>query len=221
MADNYLEKRYDEVFGKKTVTKRVGHTLDELLVRNRSTRGYNKEFVVSESLLHQIVSVNTKLGSGCNRQVLRFKLVTKDTGADKVLANIKMGAALPELHLPFEGTEPEAYIIVCSTAGEDKLTMIDLGMSLEAMSLRAVEMGLNTLIVCAFNKANIREAFGLPYDPVAVLCVGKGAERFQLVPIKEDESHAYYRENGVHYVPKLTLEELLLKGATASSRSHP
>ena len=209
MADNYLEKRYDEVFGKKTVTKRVGHTLDELLTKNRSTRGYNKDFVVSEDLLRQIVSVNTKLGSGCNRQVLRFKLVTRETGAEKVLANIRMGAALPELHLPFPGTEPEAFIIVCSTVGDDKLALIDLGMSLEAMSLRAVEMGLNTIIIGAFNKANIREAFSLPCDPLAVLCVGKGIERFQLVPIHENESHAYYRKDGSHCVPKIILEELI------------
>lgn len=210
MADNYLEKRYDEVFGKKTVIRRVGHTLDELLTRNRSTRGYNKDFVVSEDMLRQIVSVNTKIGSGCNRQVLRFKLVTKDTGADKVLQNIKMGAALPELHLPFPGTEPEAFIIVCSTAGDDKLALIDLGMSLQTMSLRAVEMGLNTLIVGAFNKTKISEAFDLPFDPLAVLCVGKGNERFQIVPIHADESHAYYRREGVHYIPKVRLEELEL-----------
>lgn len=210
MADNYLEKRYDEVFGKKTVIRRVGHTLDELLTRNRSTRGYNKDFVVSEDMLRQIVSVNTKIGSGCNRQVLRFKLVTKETGADKVLQNIKMGAALPELHLPFPGTEPEAFIIVCSTAGDDKLALIDLGMSLQTMSLRAVEMGLNTLIVGAFNKTNISEAFELPYDPIAILCVGKGNERFQIVPIHADESHAYYRREGVHYIPKVRLEELEL-----------
>ena len=210
MADNYLEKRYDEVFGTRKVTKRVGHTLDELLTRNRSTRGYNKSFVVSEDLLRQIVSVNTKLGSGCNRQVLRFKLVTQETGAEKVLQNIKMGAALPELHLPFEGTEPEAFIIVCSTSGEDKLALIDLGMSLEAMSLRAVEMGLNTLIVGAFNKANIKEVFNLPYEPLAVLCVGKGAERIELVPIHENDSHAYYRKDGTHIVPKVMLSDLIL-----------
>ncbi|MBP5326399.1 MAG: nitroreductase family protein [Bacteroidales bacterium] len=210
MADNYLEKRYDEVFGKKTVTKKVGHTLDELLTRNRSTRGYKKEFVVSEELLKQIVSVNTKIGSGCNRQVLRFKLVTRDTGADKVLENIKMGAALPELHLPFPGTEPEAFIIVCSVAGDDKLALIDLGMSLQTMSLRAVEMGLNTLIVGAFNKVKIREAFSLPYEPVAILCVGKGNEKFELVPIHEGESHAYYRNNGIHYVPKVVLDDIIL-----------
>lgn len=210
MADNYLEKRYDEVFGTKRVTKRVGHTLDELLTKNRSTRGYNKSYVVKSEELERIVAVNTKLGSGCNRQVLRFKLITKETGSEKVLENIRMGAALPELHLPFPGTEPEAFIIVCSTVGDDKLALIDLGMSLEAMSLRAVEMGLNSLIVGAFNKAQLKEAFNLPYDPLAVLCVGKGTEKFQIVPIKEDESHAYYRRDGIHYIPKVTLGDLLI-----------
>ena len=210
MADNYLENRYNEVFGTKKVTKRIGHTLDELLLKNRSTRGYHKPYVVTSDQLTQIVAVNTRIGSGCNRQVLRFTLVTKDTGSEKVLANIKMGAALPELHLPFEGTEPEAFIIVCSTVGDDKLALIDLGMSLEAMSLRAVEMGLNTLIVGAFNKANIKDAFSLAYDPLAVLCVGKGAEKFQLVPIHEKESHAYYRKDGSHFVPKVVLEELVI-----------
>ena len=210
MADNYLENRYNDVFGTKTVTKRVGHTLDELLTRNRSTRGYHKPYVVKREQLDQIIAVNTKLGSGCNRQVLRFKPVTKDSGSEKVLENIKMGAALPELHLPFPDTEPEAFIIVCSISGDDKLALIDLGMSLEAMSLRAVEMGLNTLIVGAFNKARLKEAFALPYDPVAVLCVGKGAEKFQLVPIGEEESHAYYRANGVHCIPKLRLSDLII-----------
>ncbi|MCR4815604.1 MAG: nitroreductase family protein [Bacteroidales bacterium] len=210
MADNYLENRYNEVFGTKKVTKRVGHTLDELLTKNRSTRGYYKPYVVKRDELERIVSVNTKLGSGCNRQVLRFRLVTKDTGSEKVLENIKMGAALPELHLPFPDTEPEAFIIVCSTVGDDKLALIDLGMSLQTMSLRAVEMGLNTLIVGAFNKQKIKEAFNLPCEPVAVLCVGKGIEKHQLVPIHENESHAYYRKDGSHYVPKVVVEDLII-----------
>ena len=210
MADNYLEKRYDAVFGKKTVTKRVGHTLDELLTRNRSTRGYKKEYVVSRNELQQIAAVNTKIGSGCNRQVLRFRLVTQSDEAGKVLANIKMGAALPELNLPFPGTEPEAFIIVCSTTDENKLVDIDLGISLQTMMLKATEMGLSSLIVGAFNKARLKEALALPFDPVAVLCIGKGIEKFELVPIHENESHSYYRRNGIHYVPKVVLEDLIL-----------
>ena len=211
MADNYLENRYDAVFGKKTVTKRVGHTLDELLTRSRSTRGYNKNYVVSENELRQLVAVNTKTPSGCNRQVLRYRLVTRGAEADKVLSLIKMGAALPELHLPLPGTEPEAFIVVCSSTPDDHLALIDLGISLQSMALRAAEMGLSTLIVGAFNRSRLAEELALPLAPVAVLCVGKGAEQFRLVPIGADESHAYYREGGFHCVPKVRLDELIIK----------
>ncbi len=210
MADNYLEKRYDAVFGKKTITKRVGHTIDELLLKNRSTRGYYKDYVVKMEELRQIVSVNSKIGSGCNKQVLRFKLVTRGYDSAAVLDNIKMGAALPELHLPFEGTEPEAFIIVCSTVAENKLVDIDLGISLQSMLLKAVEMGLNGLVIGTFNKEKIKQVLELKYEPIAVLCIGKGAEKFQLVPIHEEESHAYFRKDGVHYVPKVIVDELIL-----------
>ena len=39
MADNYLEKRYEETLGSgKIRVKKIGHTVDELLLKNRSTR---------------------------------------------------------------------------------------------------------------------------------------------------------------------------------------
>ena len=220
MADNYLEKRFDEVFGKKTVVKRVGHTLDELLLKNRSTRGYHKDFVVRRELLEQIVSVNCKTPSARNQQVLRFKIVTKDSGAEKMLPLVKMGAALPELHLPFPGTEPEAFVIVCNTVPENKMVDIDLGISVQSMLLKAAEMGLNGLIIGAFDKRKVTEAFLLPYEPLLVVAIGKSAETIRLVAVQNEESAttdemrpplAYYRKDGVHCVPKLSLSDLLLR----------
>lgn len=214
MADNYLENRYDEFFGpgkKKTVVKRVGQSLDTLLMKNRSHRGYIKNYVVTEEMLRKIVSVNNKIPSACNQQALRFKLVLKDTGSDKVLANIKMGAALPELHLPLPGTEPEAFIIICSTIPENRMLDVDLGISAQSMLLKAVEMGLNGLIIGAFNKENIKNEFSLPFDPMLIVAVGKGAETIQLIDIEEKEDHRYYRQDRVHYVPKVKVEQLILK----------
>jgi len=126
------------------------------------------------------------------------------------MENIKLGGALPELHLPFPGTEPEAFIIVSSTVKEDKFVDIDLGISVQSMLLKAVEMGLNGIVIGAFNKANIVEAFGLPYEPLLIVAIGKGGEKIKLVSIGQDEKHAYYREDGVHYVPKLKLSDLLI-----------
>lgn len=213
MADNYLENRYDELFGsgrKKTVVKHVGQSLDTLLKKNRSYRGYDRNTRVSLEQLKKIVAVNPLLPSGRNQQALRFKLVTHDTGAEKVLANIKLGGALPELHLPFEGTEPEAFIIVCSTVAENKIVDIDLGISAQSMLLKAVEMGLNGIIIAAFNKEHIRQVFDLPYEPLLILAIGKGAENIRLVEINETESHNYYRQDGIHFVPKVKLDQLIL-----------
>lgn len=204
MADNYLEKRYEETLGNgKIRVKKIGHTVDELLTKNRSTRGYKKAYKVSRSELERIAGVCTRIPSARNQQVLRMRLVTHDSGADLVLPLIKMGAALPELHLPFPGTEPEAFIVVCSTVAENPMVDIDLGIAAQSMLLKAVEMGLNGLIIAAFNRAKLQEALSLPYPPLLVLAIGKGDEHIELKPIGESESHAYYREGGIHYVPKV------------------
>jgi nitroreductase len=211
MADNYLEKRYEEVFGSgHTKVKRVGHTLDELLLKNRSQRGYLKDYVVRREELERIVGVCSKIPSARNQQVLRFRLVTRDTGADKVLQNIKLGAALPELHLPLPGTEPEAFIVVMSTAPESKMVDIDLGIALQSMMLKAVEMGLNALVIGAFNKANVTKELVLPYEPLMILAIGKGIEKIELTPIAPEDSHAYYRKEGIHYVPKIAAKDLIV-----------
>lgn len=212
MADNYLEKRYDEVFGSgKPRVKRIGHPLDDLLKRNRSCRGYNKAFVVSEAMLQQIVGVCTKIPSARNQQVLRFRLVTKGTDAECVLQQVKMGAALPDLHLPFPGTEPEAFIIVCSTIPENPMVDIDLGIAAQSMLLKATEMGLNGLIIEAFSRSVLKEGLQLPLEPLMVIAIGKSAEKFELQPINANDPHAYFRnEDGTHCIPKVRLEELLI-----------
>ena len=211
MADNYLENKFDQLQkARKVVVKRNNPSLDTLLHKNRSHRGYDKSRVVTEDELRKIVAVNPLLPSGMNRQALRFKLVTRDTGAEKVLRRIRLGGALPELHLPLPGTEPEAFILVCATVPEDRIVDIDLGISLQSMGLKAVEMGLNALIICAYDKQAVQEDFGLVYPPLAILAVGKGSESIFLKPVAEGETLKYYRVDGVHFVPKIRVEDLLI-----------
>lgn len=211
MADNYLEKRYEEVFGSKKTVKRVGHTLDSLLLKNRSCRGYDHSVRVGEDVLRKIVAVNTKIPSARNQQALRFRLVAAEDEVSVVNQNIKLGGALPELHLPFPGTEPLSFIIVCSAIEPERYVYVDLGISLQSMLLKAVEIGLNGLIICAFNAKEIAEVLHLEMPPLAVLAIGKSAERFKLVDMPSDGSVKYYREaDGVHCVPKRGVEEILL-----------
>ncbi|MBR0055417.1 MAG: nitroreductase family protein [Bacteroidales bacterium] len=209
MADGYLENKFNEIHDKrKVVVKRI--SVDTLLEKNRSYRGYDPQTVVTREMLERIVEVNTKIPSAKNQQVLRFKLITREDEATEVMENIKLGGMLPELHLPFPGTEPQAFIIVCATVPETKMVDIDLGISAQSMLLKAVEMNLNGIIIGAFNKQKISELFQLPYEPLLILAIGKGNELIRLTPISEGESKAYYRKNGIHFVPKIKLKDLIV-----------
>ena len=193
----------------QSTTKITTPTLNQLLVRNRSYRGYDKNRMVSTEELRRIVNVNTRIASARNQQCLRFRLVTAEE-RQKILPHIRLGGALPELHLPASGCEPQAFIVVCSTLPEDRWVDIDLGISAQSMLLKATEMKLNGICIGAFNAAAITQALSLPYPPLLIIAIGKGIEDIRLVEISEEESHAYYRNEGTHYVPKVKLDDLII-----------
>ena len=210
MADNYLEKRQEELaHAQKTVVRRNHLSLDTLLRRNRSYRGFSG--VVSEAQLRELVGVVPLVASGMNRQPLRFRLVC---GADTTLVHplVKLGAALPQEHLPHPGMEPSAYIVVCNAVPEDRVVDMDLGIAAQSMLLKAVEMGLGGIFILNFQREALREALGLGLglEPLAVIGLGKPAETVFLVPGASPDALAYYRKDGVHYVPKLSVDQLII-----------
>lgn len=220
MADNYLEKKMEEhkalpdrkSFKAAKKSRAEGALpLDSLLIRNRSCRGYDSNYIVSKEELLKIVEVNTKIASARNQQVLRFRLVY-GTEAKEVTKAIKLGGALPELNLPLPGTEPNAYIIICTQEPKGKWVDIDLGISAQSMLLKAVDLGLNGICIAAFNKEKICALVngGRQMEPLLILAIGKSIERFQLLPIGKNDEHNYFRKNGVHFVPKVRIEDLLI-----------
>ena len=213
MADNYLERKMEEYRARTAAaqgSRRPLATLSRLLLKNRSHRGYDANFIVREDQLRRIIAVNAKIPSARNQQVLRFRPVLSGE-AQKVLAHIRLGGALPHLHLPLPGTEPNAFIIVCSTAAEDRYVDIDLGISAQITLLQAAEIGLNGICIGAFDKERIRQEFGLEWEPLLILAIGRGIEKIELVPIGADGDRAYYREGGTHYVPKVRPEDLTIE----------
>ena len=211
MADNYLERREEALRSAgRTVVRRNTPSLDTLLLKNRSHRAFDTSYVVARRQLDAIVSVNTKLPSGRNAQRLRFKLLEASTGGADFCKFLRFGGYLPELHLPTPCTEPQAFIVVCSTEVETPTIDIDLGISLQSMALKAVEIGLNVLIVRAFDRDAVKEELGIDLEPLAVLAIGKGLDKIELIEVPADSDLRYYRKDGIHYVPKIKLEDLLL-----------
>ena len=207
MADNYLEKRQQELAERRPKVVHAHPSLDSLLKKNRSYRGYDSSRVVSREDLLRLLEVVPYVGSGMNAQPLRFKLVC---GADATLIHplVKLGAALPEEHLPHSGEEPSAYIVVCSTAPASRVVDIDLGIAAQSILLKAVENGLGGIFILNFKASEVREALGLPYDPIAILGIGKAKENIFLVEAQSPSDLSYYRKDGVHFVPKLGVKDL-------------
>ena len=188
-------------------TRRV--SLVSLLTKNRSTRGYDTSFKVRKDQLLSLIEAVRLAPSAMNQQTLRYRLVTEEE-AHLVLPHIRMGAALRELNLPLPGTEPNAFVVICSK-NEGRFVDMDLGIAAQTILLRAVEMGLNGICIAAFDKEKVREALQLTVAPQLIIPIGRSAERIEIKDIAEGESQTYYRENGTHFVPKLTLEDLIIK----------
>ena len=183
--------------------------LESLLKRNRSFRGYDRSVEVTEEQLKEMVKTATWVASGMNAQPLRFRLVTGDE-AGKIHPLVKLGAALPEEHLPHPGEEPSAYIVICSTVPENRIVDMDLGIAAQSILLKATEMGLGGIFILNFKPEEVQSALSLQMKPLAVLAVGKPAERIFLMPCNEGDPLAYYRKDGVHYVPKIKVEDLII-----------
>lgn len=211
MADNYLGNKMEEHLAKQQHSKasKSARSFNQLVADNRSYRGFDRSFVVGEHHLRRMLEICNKLPSARNQQVLRYRMVWGEE-ADKLNTYMRLGGALPELHLPASGTEPSAYIVVCSTVEESRYVSVDLGIAAQSILLKAADMGLNGICIGAFNKDAVKEDLSLPLEPLLLLGIGKGAEKIVMKEVREGDSLSYYREDGVHIVPKICLEDLLI-----------
>lgn len=190
--------------------------LIDIIKRNRSYRSFHKNRAVTEEELRSLVECARFSASGNNRQMLRFLLCADGEKMAKILPHLKWAAALPDWHLPPEGHEPPAAIVLChdKTAAEDpRVSARDVGIAAQTMLLAAVEMGLGGCMIANFVADNLAASLALPENltPVLVVALGEPDETVVLEDLPADGKTAYYRdENGVHHVPKRTLDELII-----------
>ena len=210
MADNYLGRKMEEYEAQKCASVRTRRvSLMSFLAKNRSTRGFDASFKVRHDQLTSLVEAARLAPSAMNQQALRYRLVAEEE-AHLILPHIRMGAALPELKLPLPGTEPNAFVVICSEK-EGRFVDMDLGIATQTILLRAVEMGLNGLCIAAFDREVIKKALQLPLVPQLIIAIGRSAEHIEIVEISAGESKTYYRKGNTHFVPKLRTEELIIK----------
>ncbi len=190
--------------------------LKDLFVTNRTCRTFDESRAVTREELLGFVECARLAPSTANIQPLCYRLVCTPEECALIQPLTKWGGALPELHLPPEGHRPTAFVIICQDTekfGPADKFRIDVGICAMAMDLAAAEAGLACCIIQSFRKEELSAALGLPENvaPLLVVAFGKPDEIRKTVGTGEDGSTRYYRDaDGVHCVPKRSIEEIVL-----------
>lgn len=188
----------------------------DLVKQARSHRGFRQDRKVTRQELEHLVECARFTPAARNDQVLKYYLAEKPETVAAIQPLTKWAGALAELHLPRKGAEPVAYIVICldgSLAENPTPYQRDVGIVAQTMLLAAVEMGLNGCMIGSFAAGELREKLGLPeaIKPQLLLALGEGTDRIVMTDVGEDGSITYYRDaEDTHYVPKRTLEQLIL-----------
>lgn len=189
---------------------------DELVIKNRSYRGFDETYKVTRDDLVKMISCARMTASTMNMQALKYCLCTEHELVNEITAGVKFAGALSELKLPGEGKKPTAFIVICQDTNINENTnlfRIDVGITAQTILLKAAEMGLGGCMMSTFQEAKLRETLNLPEKivPMLVVAIGKPAEDIIIVDAEEGGSIKYYRnEKGTHFVPKRNVEELIL-----------
>lgn len=188
----------------------------DLVRKSRSWRGYDESRKVSREELVELVECARLCPSSVNMQPLKYYLAWKEEQVKKIQPLTKWARALQPMELPHKGHCPTAFIVICQdTALQPSIPRFqkDIGIVAQTMLLAATEMGLGGCMIGNYDAGQVREALELPEHLMSVLIVaiGKPDETIVLTDVKEDGDINYYRdENDVHYVPKRSLEDLII-----------
>ena len=187
--------------------------LEELVKRNRSYRRFNQDERIELKLLRRLVDLARHSASSANRQPLKYVLTVDPDTNQNVFETLRWAGYLKEWDGPAEGQRPAAYIVILGDTTIHKTFSVDHGIAAQSILLGATEAGFGGCMVASIDQLKLKQILAIPEHLVVLLVValGKPAEEVVVEPVGSDGKIEYYRDpDGVHHVPKRTLDELIV-----------
>ena len=185
----------------------------DAIMKRRTIRKFEQK-AVSEDNLVKLVDCARVAAYGANVQPLKFMIVNNSKTLQKIYPMTKWAGYLAD-GAPKENERPAAYIAVLgdSSIKSNKMYEVEAGAAVTTMMLEAVEMGLGTCWLGAIQRDEIKKLLALDenLNVVYLLAVGYPKQESKIVDMKDNGVKYYEDENGVINVPKLSLEEILIK----------
>lgn len=188
--------------------------LKELVIRNRSYRRFYEDTPVTEETLRELIDITRHTASTVNSQALKFRLITSDSEKNIVFDNLAWAGLLKDWDGPEKGERPSAYIIILCDLAIGTNKHFDDGIAAQTILLAAAEKELGGCMFGSINRKKLAEQLDIDLEKYSidlVIALGKPKETVKIVEVPESGSTAYYRdEKGVHYVPKRSLDDLII-----------
>lgn len=184
----------------------------ELTEKTRSYRRFQEEKPIHSELLREIIGTAGMAPCASNLQRLRFSIITDEKERRILFSGIGWAGYLTDWVGPEPGKKPSAYIVIHAPEDKKFFTGIDVGIAASYIVLSASEAGIGSCILLNFDKGSVNSvAPAEGYAAKLVIALGYPGETVLLE--KDSEKIRYWRDGkGVHHVPKLSLETLVLKG---------
>lgn len=182
------------------------------VVKNRTIRRFDTAKLVTDADLEYCLRCASMVASAGNLQRLRYVTVI-GKAAGKAFSKISLGGYLPPKKKPSSDVAPTAYIVLTAeNENPDANLLIDAGISAEAITLAACELGIGACMIRNFDKeyfSSLCEG-NYPY-PILVIALGYPKEEAKIVEASVGDSLKYYKnDEDINVVPKLTIEELVI-----------
>ncbi len=183
-----------------------------LILRNRSYRRFDESRRISRDELLEMIDAARVSGSARNAQSLKYFLSCDRETNERIFPCLAWAGYLKDWPGPAKGERPSAYIVQLhdTNLGEDYFC--DDGIAAQSILLTAVEKGLGGCIIGSVKKEALAGILGLsPHlKIIQVIALGKPAEKVVLEPVKNGDIRYWRDDEGVHHVPKRSLEELVI-----------
>jgi len=185
----------------------------DLVKNNRSYRRFDEQFVIERETLVELIELARYAASGRNAQPLKYFLSNDKVVNELIFSTLTWAGYLKEWPGPKEGERPSAYIVVLLDRDISDNFLCDDGIAMQNILLGAVDKGLGGCILRAINKPRLSAILNLTdrFEIIDVLALGKPIENVVITNVGDDGDIRYYRDdNGIHYVPKRSLDELIM-----------
>jgi len=188
--------------------------LKDLVHKTRSYRRFHQETPVDLKTLRELADLARLSASGANRQPLKFILCCDPETNAAIFPHLGWAGYLKDWAGPAKGERPTAYVIILGDTQVAPSHGCDHGIAAQSIMLGATERGLGGCMIGSIKRKKLRETLNIPerYEIALVLALGQPKEKVVIEPVGPDGDIKYYRDDeGVHYVPKRALDELLVQ----------